>query len=243
MTLIRCLEQTRKGETVMLPAIIRRAVQFLRCILLQIWPGPLEIATNVPGYSGKTREIAFKYLLTKHRPKPKRVLILGVYLGRDIVMMSHIMKEGMIVGVDKFTDDFCDDWPEDLKDKNWEDAGFGRAPDFASAQQYVQYWAHKKVKIQIIRQRDENYLSGCREKFDVIYLDTSHDEMTVTCQIRQAIPLLAECGILAGDDFSEVGTWGVKSAVKKSLVQYEVLRGTVWYSVSPKLKPNMITFD
>jgi hypothetical protein len=218
----------------MLPAIIRRGVEFLRSILLRIRPGPLEIARNVPGYSDKSREFAFKYLLTKYKPKPKRVLILGVYFGRDIVMMSHIMKEGMIVGVDKFSDDFCDDWPEDLKDKNWEDAGFGRAPDLASAQQYVQGWAHKKVKIQIIHQRDEDYLSACQEKFDMIYQDTSHDEMTVTRQIRQAIPLLTEGGILAGDDFSDADSWGVKSAVEKCLVQYEVLGGTVWYSASPK---------
>ena len=219
----------------MLCAISRRVVRFLKRILLRIRPGLLEIAMNVPGYSDESREIAFRYLLIKHKPKPKRVLIVGVYFGRDIVMMSYIMKDGIIVGVDKFSDDFCDDWPEDLRDKNWGDAGFGRAPALASAQRYVQRWAHKEVRIHLIRQRDEDYLSSCQEKFDMIYLDTSHDEMTVTRQIRQAIPLLEEGGILVGDDFGDVDTWGVKLAVEKCLVQYEVLSGTVWYSVSPKL--------
>jgi hypothetical protein len=219
----------------MLCAISKIVDQLLSRILLGIRPSPIEIAMNVPGYSDKSREIAFRYLLTKYKPKPKRVLIIGVYFGRDIVMMSHIMKTGLIVGVDKFSDDFCDDWPEDLRDKNWEDAGFGPAPDLASAKRNVQRYAHKEVKIHLIRQRDEDYLSSCRDKFNMIYLDTSHDEMTVSRQIRQAIPLVDEGGILAGDDFGDIGIWGVKSAVEKCLVKFEVLSGMVWYSVAPKL--------
>lgn len=83
------------------------------------------------GYSGNSHWEFFKMVLGK--PWIKNICVLGVYYGRDIAYMANILNslgrdDYQIVGVDKFEDSYCDDWPEEQRNLTWEEAGFGPAP-------------------------------------------------------------------------------------------------------------------
>lgn len=91
-----------------------------------------EINSVCIGYSGQHHWQLFNQVLAN--PDIKNICIIGVYYGRDIAYMKAILQElgrtdCMIVGVDKFEDSFCEDWPEEKRDLTWQEAGFGQAPD------------------------------------------------------------------------------------------------------------------
>jgi hypothetical protein len=141
----------------------------------------------------------------------ERLLILGVYRGRDIDYMLDIARgfgrSLHVVGVDKFSDDCCEDWPRDRRPLNWQQAGFGAPPSFEAAKANLGKLGFAD-SVTVYKERDEIFLAACRERFDAIYLDTSHDYATLARQSRQTVGLLTEDGLLCGDDYSEQGTWG-----------------------------------
>ena len=86
-----------------------------------------------PGFSGAVQWQFFHWLL-KSRPDIRRVLMLGVYRGRDIGYIAHAFgdRDYEIVGVDWFEDVACNDWPPEKRGLTWEKAGYGRGPDLLS---------------------------------------------------------------------------------------------------------------
>jgi predicted O-methyltransferase YrrM len=72
------------------------------------------------------------------------------------------------------------------------------------------------MDVRLIQQQHETFLTTCQEAYDLIYIDTSHDYETVRRQLAQARPLVAEGGLLAGDDYSDEGKWGVPQALHDS---------------------------
>jgi hypothetical protein len=69
--------------------------------------------------------------------------------------------------------------------------------------------------------------AGC---FDFIYLDTSHDEGTVTEEIAAAKLVAMPDAILAGDDYTGPGNFkcGVELAVNALLPNHNVLFNRTW---------------
>lgn len=187
------------------------------------------ISAAVRGYSQQPHYSFFKHVFSL--TMFKRVLILGVYFGRDICFMVDAAKRSgrdiSVTGVDKFSDDYCDDWPEQYKNASWEEIGYGVAPSLEAAQENIDKFGFGG-SVKLIKQRDDEFLAQCNDKFDLIYIDTAHDYATVRRQLYQALPLLAEGGLMAGDDYSDRGTWGVERALKELAPGHVVHGGWIW---------------
>jgi hypothetical protein len=187
------------------------------------------IRQTVPGYSEGAHYAFFKHLLVNGTIK--RLLILGVYHGRDVAYLMDIARALgrplQVVGVDKFSDDFCEDWPQERKSLNWQQAGFGTSPSFEAAQAHMARLGFS-ADVTLIKQNDEAFLASCTDRFDAIYIDTSHDYDTVVRQLRQTVGLLTEDGLLCGDDYSDEGTWGVKRAINEFVPRHVVFANWIW---------------
>lgn len=205
------------------------------------------INTRIPGWSGPAHYAFFlaamqRLMYSCNHYRPINILVLGVYHGRDIAYMLDIarqMHDGdrfHITGVDKFDAAPCADWPEEKRGLTWEQAGFGPPPSLATAQQNLKHGEHQ---VKLIAMPDEQYLATHCERFDFIYVDTSHDYETVKRQLGQ---LPAHCAgmdaIIAGDDYSDEGTWGVKRAVTEAFGQYySVFANWIWSAPASALAP------
>jgi hypothetical protein len=196
-----------------------------------------EIRQTVPGYSEVGHYAFFKHLLAC--APIKRLLILGVYHGRDIAYLMDIARALgrplQVVGVDKFSDDFCEDWPKERQSLNWKQAGFGTSPSFEAAQANLARLGFSE-SVTLIKQHDEVFLASCADHFDAIYIDTSHDYNTVARQIRQTVGLLTDDGLLSGDDYSDQGTWGVKRALTEFAPGHVVFTNWIWIAARDQVK-------
>lgn len=182
------------------------------------------------GYSREAHWTFFQSVLRE--PSVRRVLILGVYHGRDIAYVSSILDDfGRtdvdVVGVDKFDDSACADWPSHLRSASWFEAGFGAPPELSRALENLKRLGHED-RVRLVRALAEDFLATTRESFDLIYIDTSHDYDTTRRTIELAIDRLSAGGFVAGDDFSDDGTWGVASAVRDCFSRFELFDGWIW---------------
>jgi hypothetical protein len=182
----------------------------------------------VPGYSGASHYAVFRQILST--TKLERLLVLGVYFGRDITFFLDIaMRQARplsIAGVDKFSNVACEDWPNESRNLNWQEAGFGQPPSLDVALVNVA----KFGDVKLIQANDDIFLARCQDKFDAVYIDTSHDYETVVRQTKQSAPLLNPGGFLFGDDYSDDGTWGVKRAVCELVPNHKVFNNWIWFA-------------
>lgn len=195
------------------------------------------VANRVPGWSGNVHYLFFKSVLDA-LPKVKSILILGVYLGRDICIMLDAAKDRplQIVGVDKFSDTPCDDWRIDQKAQTWTEAGFGPPPDARKALDNIN--PQEPHQVRLIQGDSLVWLPSVEGKFDFIYLDTSHDEATVATELRGIRHLCHEHTLIAGDDYTNPGKdwWGVDKAVKEALKSHQVVFDLIWFADAGNLK-------
>ncbi len=195
-----------------------------------------EIAATVRGYSDARHYAFFRTMFAC--TEIRTVLLLGVYFGRDTVFMLETARRSgrtlSITAVDKFSNDACDDWPADKKDRTWEEAGFGPPPTLDAARANIDRFRGDTV-VNVIQQHDDTFMAACQQRFDLIYIDTSHDYDTVRRQLRQARPLVADGGLLAGDDYSDEGTWGVRRALRDAAPGHAVFAGWIWITTPEQL--------
>jgi hypothetical protein len=183
------------------------------------------------GYSTARQWKFFRSVLRDE--KIRSVCVFGVYFGRDIASLSWLLRQRggnyRLVGVDLFADVPGTDWPEEKRGLTWQQAGFGPAPDQATVAQSLQALGLNE-KVELATDSAQHFLSEGDEKFDFIYLDVAHDyETTVEC-IKLALNRLNPGGVLAGDDFSNTGTWGVARAVEEYFPQRRLFGQSVWWS-------------
>ncbi len=199
-----------------------------------------DICRTIPGYSDARHFQFFRQLLA--HTEIESILILGVYFGRDIAFMLEAARRAgrrvTITGVDKFSDDACEDWPQAARGLSWAQAGFGAAPSLDAATALIDRF-RDGADVHLVRAQDSVYLSKSRAQYDLIYLDTSHDYETVIRQMRQAAPLLSPHGIMAGDDYSDAGTWGVCRAVSEAAPGHAVFAGWIWIATQAELAPDL----
>lgn len=194
------------------------------------------LAGRIRGYSGAAHYAFFKALLTSEQIHD--FLMLGVYHGRDISFITDILacyhpgRTMRIVGVDKFSDTPCADWPAGSAGKRWHEAGFGAPPSMAQALQALGSY----VPVELVESEDASYLHTTDRKFDVVYLDTAHDYETVMRQLRQARRVCKPGAIICGDDYSDQGTWGVQRAVREAFKHHSVFADWIWVSSVDLLK-------
>jgi hypothetical protein len=199
---------------------------------------------QIPGWSGLAHYAFFKAVLSD-LPWISELLVVGVYQGRDIAYILDVAKRYhpsrklRIVGVDKFSDTPCADWPEDKRPLGWQAAGFGQAPSRARAVENLTPHKWETVALELIEANDADFLATTKDRFDFIYLDTAHDEATVTRQLQQVSRVASQHALIAGDDYSDAGTWGVKKAVGNSLSRHEVFADWIWFADRKDLKPSL----
>ena len=167
-------------------------------------------------------------------PSIREVCILGVYHGRDTAYAAALLQalrgdDFHITAVDLFSDAPCEDWPEEKRHLTWEEAGFGPAPTLERARQNLASLGLDQ-NVTFVKADAEHFLRETAESFDLIYIDTSHDLETTRRTIQAALQHLRPLGILAGDDFSDQGTWGVASAVREVCSNVRVFANTIWYA-------------
>ena len=106
-------------------------------------------------------------------------------------------------------------------------------PDPNEILNFIKRMKSNNNEIIIIKSDDTRYLNFLikkKEKFDLIYIDTSHDFKTVFRQIKQSKKIISKNGIISGDDYSDHGTWGVKKAVASSFKCHYVFEDRIWYT-------------
>lgn len=193
------------------------------------------IQRRIPGWSGMPQYAFFKTMLAAH-PRLETMLILGVYHGRDIAFILDILARNhagrlvQIVGVDRFSDQPCADWPRWAT--SWEMLTKGMpAPNLTAAAANV--GAHN---VTLVQANDATFLEQPNLRFGLVYLDTSHDYASVKNLLAKVWRVCTDNAIICGDDFSNANGWGVKTAVEESFTSFDLLGEWVWYSDLARLK-------
>lgn len=189
-----------------------------------------EVGRRIPGWSRHLHYLFFKSWLDAF-PEAQSVLMLGVYMGRDISFLLDAApgRRLQVVGVDKFADTPCADWPEEKRGMSWTTAGFGAPPNAKTALENIA--PRDEHAVRLIEADDAVWLEQVQGAFDLIFVDTSHDKATVLRQIRQIHKLCHPFTIVAGDDYNNgPATWGVKEAVTESFKRHHALGETIWFA-------------
>ena len=201
---------------------------------LSLKPGVMDgmgpIIELVPGWSRGHHFLFFKAVMHA-MPELRSILILGVYMGRDICFMLEAAKFRplQVVGVDKFNAEPCDDWPEEKRGMTWEEAFHCAPPSLELAEKNTR--AEKPHSVMLVKQSDVDWLPTATAKFDLIYVDTSHDKATCLRQFAQVKKLCHPNTIIAGDDYAPLEkTWGVSEAVAEAFTTHQVLADTIWFA-------------
>lgn len=186
-----------------------------------------EINQTIPGRADTINFVAYRELICKS--DIRKVLVIGTYMGRDIAYLMALAKHANVqielVGMDRFTDEPCADWPEEKKTLSWEMAGYGPSPDINETMRYLNDYG-VTANIRLIKGRDEEYLVSCSEDFDLIVLDTALDYNTIKRQIACSKKLLRPQGYLVGSGY--LGVNGVRAALSESFKSYWLVENDVW---------------
>ncbi len=198
-----------------------------------------RIDTQCKGWSGDVHWVWQNQLFSKI-PTLRDVCILGVYFGRDTAYAAAWLamfrgEDFSITAVDKFSDTPCADWESGTEDKTWEEAGFGQAPSVEQTRDNLTT-LDLADHVTLVKADAMQFLRETDKSFDLIYIDTSHDYETTRNTIQLALKKLRPLGLLAGDDFSDEGTWGVAKAVREVCPKVRVFKDWIWYAAGCELR-------
>lgn len=170
---------------------------------------------KIPGWSTPLHQLFFKAVLNElfRWDSHSSLCICGVYHGLDLALIAdlaarhHPRHTFRLTGVDLFSSAPCDDWPADKRHLTWQEAFNCPPPSIEAARA-----ACPTAKIVIARSAD--YLRTHTNMHQFVYLDTSHDELTLHSELEQC--LAHGPRILAGDDYTS-GSAGFECGVAKAL--------------------------
>lgn len=170
------------------------------------------------------------------RVKPKTIIEVGSWKGASAIHMAGLAPEAIIYAVDLWVPHIgvgLGEFPRTHIPERWD------APTFYH-QFLFNVWMMEKTR-QIIPVRGLTVpIAACLGAWgvqaDLIYLDASHDELSVWQDLGVYWPLLRPGGILLGDDYSSHP--GVKRAVDRfakgrTVHEWQAAEGTQW-SLDPK---------
>lgn len=196
-----------------------------------------DICAAVPGWSDARHFAFFRNLLED--AWATSMFVAGVYQGRDLAFILEILATRhpdrwfTIHAADLFSSEPCADWPPHLRSKSWEAAGFGEPPSILKAEANLAPYIARcasRVRVQLHKGNSVDVMRQLSGKFDVVYLDTSHDEKTVRDEIDAAAGILRCPGVICGDDYSDSGTWGVARAVRSRFNAHHVFANWLWWA-------------
>lgn len=184
---------------------------------------------TIPGWSTPLHALFFKCVLKElfRTNSDPALYVCGVYHGLDLAIISdlarrhHAGREYWLSGVDLFSAEPCDDWPADKRGMTWEEAFNCPPPSMEAAKKNA-------PGAEIIKGRSTHHLPDLSIAADFIYLDTSHDEKTVTDELAAIGETAA---ILSGDDYTgPEGSFecGVKTALDKLLPRHNAVANRIW---------------
>lgn len=188
-----------------------------------------RIARGIRGWSSFGHWITFRHLVEL---PVKSILVCGVYHGLDLALIEAAAKEAgkkiELTGVDLFLNEPCADWDETHRARGtWEAAGYEAPPSMEIA-------AKNAPGATLVQSDAASFMAKTDQRFDVIYLDTSHDEATVRREIAAARRILNPGGLLMGDDYADgvngATGWGVDRAVQELLPDHVLVFDRIWIS-------------
>lgn len=196
------------------------------------------IQKAIPGWSNRIHQGFFKMLLAE--PTVRDILMLGVYRGRDIAIILdlharyHPGRPLNLVGVDKFSDTPCADWPVEKNGLNWQAAGFGPPPSKEQAEHNTANH-DPAATVRLIQSDDADFIADTNPgAFDVVYLDTAHDYESLKRQCLTVPRICRPGAIICGDDYSNEGTWGVQKAVTEVFPDHKLFGHWIWVAEPTK---------
>lgn len=171
----------------------------------------ISYAATVEGWCAPTE---LEYLASVAE-KSHCILEVGSWKGRSTsVLAQHT--PGIVVAVDTFQGS-VEHQPE-LKGKPA--SGVYHAFS-ANTSRYDNIWPLLANSLSAAR-----IISHGPMRFDLIFIDASHDYESVKADIQAWLPLLADGGILCGHDYMR---WGVKSAVRQLVPKHRLVPETsIW---------------
>lgn len=195
-----------------------------------------EISSRICGWSNASHYLFFKSWMDAF-PEARNVLIVGVYLGRDISFMLDAAGERPlnVTGVDKFNAEPCDDWPKEKLGMTWEEAFNCPPPDRDKA--YANIGAAPHHKVTLIKADSKDWLASANGAYDLIFLDGSHEYASISREIRDSHKLCHPFTIISGDDYANVQPgWGVEDAVKDAFKFHHHIDYRIWFAGSEDYK-------
>ncbi len=190
--------------------------------------GPIN--ERIRGWSNVNHYLFFKSFLDAF-PEAKSILIVGVYLGRDIAYMLDAAGERSlnITGVDKFNAEPCDDWPKEKLGMTWEEAFNCPPPSITEAYKNLPFHGTQNVTLHKADSRD--WLESASGAYDLIFIDASHEYASVSREIRAVHKLCHPHTIISGDDYQNVQPgWGVTEAVTEAFKSHYHLDYRIWFA-------------
>lgn len=190
------------------------------------------INNRIRGWSNASHYLFFRSWLDAF-PEAKSVLIVGVYLGRDISYMLDAAGDRPlnVTGIDKFNAEPCDDWPAEKRGMTWEEAFNCPPPDRQKAMDNLSAYAKAEHTVTLIKADDKDWLESANGAYDLVFLDASHEYASISRQIRAVHKLCHPFTIVSGDDFANVVPgWGVEDAVKQSFRSFYHIDYRIWFA-------------
>ncbi len=198
-----------------------------------------KINDQCPGFTGDAHWLWQERTFTAV-PSIRDVCMLGVYYGRDTAYAATLLErlrgeDFHVTAVDLFSDAPCEDWPEEKRGMTWEEAGFGPAPTLETTQANLCALG-LDTHVTLVKSPAEEFLRTTDQEFDFIFIDTSHDYETTKRTMQLALKRLRPLGLLAGDDFSDKDTWGVRKAVTELCPNVRTFMTWIWYAAGAEFK-------
>ena len=190
------------------------------------------INQRIRGWSNVNHYFFFKSWMDAF-PEARTVLIVGVYLGRDISYMLDAAGERplAVTGVDKFNAEPCDDWPKEKLHMTWEEAFGCPPPDKDAALENIKPSMRTLHSVYLVKADDKDWLEAASGAYDLIFLDASHEHASVARQIRAVHKLCHPFTIVSGDDYANVQPgWGVEDAVKQAFKTHHHIDNRIWFA-------------
>lgn len=190
-------------------------------------------AETIPGWTDPS-DIALVVGLVDQLPPGAKVVEVGVYMGRSLAAMAlaGAGRQITLTGIDKFSPEPGDDWPEDKRHLTWEEyvPGF-EAPTQEKVNGHLRRLGISE-HVSLLQGRGfEQAARFADRSLDLVFLDASHDYESVRQEIAAFLPKLKERSIIAGDDY---GWEGVARAAREAFGARVVSRnGKIWQVENP----------